>query len=280
MRGDGLPLRKIAALIAYDGTDFCGFQVQRQQPTVQGALEDALTGLTGTFCRVAGAGRTDTGVHARGQVVSVQVPWKHPLNALQRAWNHHLPNSIVIRRVVAAPPEFHPRFSATDRTYRYTVWVPGEGERQNRKFPLLDRFAWVLSQRPDVSAMNRAAVQLLGSHDFATFGQAPQGENTVRHISLLQWQKVEETLPALEPAPFERLVLTVTANGFLRRMMRNLVGSLLAVGTGAWQSGDLTVAWLAKDRSRSAPPAPANGLVLERVRYADFPNLFIENEPP
>lgn len=267
-------LRQVAGLVAYDGTDFCGFQVQQQQPTVQGALEEALVQVTGSFCRITAAGRTDTGVHARGQVIAVNVPWQHSLLALRQAWNHYLPASIVVRCLAEAPAGFHPRFSATKRTYRYTLWVPQTDGNGDRRFPLLDRFALVLPRQPDVDAMNRAAGLLTGTHDFATFGQAPQGDNTIRRVDLLFWERVDETLPRLDPFPLGRLVLTITANAFLRRMVRNLVGSLLAVGWGEWQPEDMTVALLAKDRSRSGPPVPPNGLVLEQVQYADFADLF------
>lgn len=267
-------MRRVAALIAYDGTDFCGFQVQRQAPTVQGALEEALTDLTGAFCRVSAAGRTDTGVHARGQVITVEPPWKHSLSALRQAWNQRLPASILVRCLTEAPPGFHPRFSAAQRTYRYTMWTPPAGRGGERRFPLSDRFAFVLPTRPDLEAMNGAARLLIGTHDFATFGQPPQGDNTVRRIGAFFGQWVEESLPMLDPLPVERLVLTITANAFLRRMARNLAASLLAVGLGEWQADDLAAALIAKDRSRSAPPLPPNGLVLERVQYAEFTDLF------
>ena len=265
---------RVAGLIAYDGTDFCGFQVQKEAPTVQGALEEALEDLTGAQSRVSGAGRTDTGVHARGQVITVEVPWRHSLEGLRQAWNQRLPASILVRCLTEAPQGFHPRFSAAERTYRYTTWAPTCEGVGAKRFPLIDRFALVLPKRPDLEAMNDAARLLMGTHDFATFGQAPQGENTVRRIVSLFWERVEESLPALDPYPSERLVMTVTANAFLRRMARNVAGSLLAVGLGTWQTEELAAALSAKDRSRSAPPLPPSGLVLERVQYAEHPELF------
>lgn len=267
-------MRRVAGLIAYDGTDFHGFQVQRQAPTVQGALEEALADLTGASCRLSGAGRTDTGVHARGQVIAVELDWKHSLSALREAWNQRLPASILIQRLSEAPQGFHPRFSAAERTYRYTMWTPAADCQGARRFPLLDRFALVLPRRPELEAMNKAAGSLIGTHDFATFGQAPQGENTVRRIASLYAEWVKESLPALEPFALDRLVLTITANAFLRRMARNLAASLLAIGLGEWQAEDLAAALRAKDRSRSAPPLPPNGLVLERVQYMEFNDLF------
>lgn len=271
-------MRRVAGLIAYDGTEFRGFQVQRETSTVQGALEEALADLTGLSCRVNGAGRTDTGVHARGQVITTELPWKHSLDALRRAWNWRLPRAILVRSLVEAPAGFHPRFSAAKRTYRYTMWAPVAGRVDERRFPLLDRFALVLSRRPDMEAMNGAAGLLIGTRDFATFGQAPQGDNTVRQVRSLFWERVEESLPTLGPWPFERIVLTITANAFLRRMVRNVAGSLLAVGLGEWQAEELGAALIAQDRSRSAPPLPPNGLVLEQVQYAEYADLFSANQ--
>lgn len=267
-------MQKVAALIAYDGAEFRGFQLQKEGPTVQGALEAALADLLGAPCRVVAAGRTDTGVHARGQVVTVELTWKHPLEALRQAWNRRLPPSVLVRRVAVAPPGFHPRFSAAVRTYRYTLWAPtGENPGHNR-FPLLDRFGLVLTRRPDLEAMNGAAALLVGTHDFATFGRAPQGDNTVRRIETLLWERAGDPLPALESCTFERIVMTISANAFLRRMARCLAGSLLAVGLGKWQREELAAALVAKDRSRSAPPLPPNGLVLERVAYSEHRELF------
>jgi tRNA pseudouridine38-40 synthase len=119
----------------------------------------------------------------------------------------------------------------------------------------------------DIAAMQAAAVGLVGSHDFATFGQPPQGEGTVRNVYTAEWQAVTEDLPPLGDYPGRRLVFTITANAFLRQMVRSIVGSLLAVGRGEWSIADLQEALTACDRNRSAPPAPPQGLVLEKVTY-------------
>ncbi|HRJ42239.1 MAG: tRNA pseudouridine(38-40) synthase TruA [Caldilineaceae bacterium] len=271
------PERSVCALVAYDGTDFSGFQVQANAPhTIQGALEEGLGKLTGQANRVHGSGRTDAGVHAHGQVIAVTVEWKHSLFALCQAWNRFLPEAIVIRKIVEAPSGFHPRFSATLRTYRYTVYHPAGDALENvQRFPLLARFAWVEKQRLDVEEMNRAARLLIGEHDFATFGLPTQGDSTVRRIEELKWT-AEDGVVRLDMPHLQRLILTVTANGFLRRMARNLTGTLLAVGRGQWQMEDVASALAAQDRSRSAPPVVPNGLVLERVTYSDYPHLFLE----
>lgn len=248
----------VAALVAYDGTDFMGFQVQPGVPTIQGALEHALGTFTTLHGRVAGAGRTDTGVHARGQVISATVRWRHDLAALQRAWNAHLPDAISIDAVQPAPEGFHPRFSARSRTYRYTA-VTWEGVGQPPlRAPLEQRFAHFEPRRLNLEAMSEAASSLVGRQDFATFGQPPQGENSVRSITRAEWQHEAGS----------RVVFVITADAFLKHMVRRLVGSLLEVGRGRWSVAGFAAALHACDTSRSAPPAVPNGLVLESVEYA------------
>ena len=273
----------VCGLVAYDGTDYHGFQLQSAVPTIQGALEAALARVTGAPVRVTGSGRTDSGVHARGQVIAMQAPWRHSVQSLQRALNAHLPATVAVRCLQVAPVGFHPRFSALSRTYRYTVYdratldgVTFADEAAPRQSPLTDRFALYTPHVLDLQAMQVAMRHLLGEHDFATFGQPPQGENTVRRLLQAEWQLVETTLPLLSRYPGRCLVFTVCANAFLRQMVRNLVGVSLAVGRGEWCETDVQQALTACDRSRCAPPAPANGLVLESVRYADDLNLWTE----
>jgi tRNA pseudouridine38-40 synthase len=221
---------------------------------------------------VTGAGRTDTGVHASGQVIATQVTWRHTVEDLQRAWNAHLPRSLAIRRLQVAPAGFHPRFSAVERAYRYTVVEANEqSPAAPRHSPLTDRYALYVAQPLDLAAMNEAAQGLLGEHDFATFGKAPVGDNTVRTVYEAVWQVAEAGLLPLSHYPGRRLVFTIRANAFLYQMVRNLVGTLLAVGCGRWTPEEVQRALVACNRSRSAPPAPPHGLNLERIRYpAEF----------
>lgn len=261
------PLLNVCGVVAYDGTDYHGFQVQAGVPTIQGALEDALARFCKPVSRVVGAGRTDTGVHASGQVVVVQLPWRHPLEQLQNAWNVRLPPAITVRRLTLAPTGFHPRFSATQRTYRYTV-IESDHATLGRS-PLTARFALTVQQPVAVDHMQAAAAMMVGEHDFATFGQPTKGESTVRRVFAAEWQVVTDSLVSLDETPMRRLVLTITANGFLRNMVRCLVGTFLAVGRGEWSLEDVADALAAQARSRSAPPAPPNGLILEQVVYPD-----------
>ncbi len=260
----------VAARIAYDGTEFHGFQIQRVESTVQAALEEALYSCCGKRVRVFGSGRTDAGVHASGQVVAVEVPWSHSVESLQRAWNAYLPRSISVRDLVEAPREFHPRFSAESRTYRYNLYDWGIDRDRSvgpKVSPLTDRFSLYVPCALDLNAMQAAADRFVGRHDFATFGQPPQGENTVRTICRAQWQVVKTDLPQFGDYPGRHLVFTVTADAFLRQMVRNLVGTLLVVGKQSQSPDYINELLAACDRGRCAPPAAPQGLVLECVTY-------------
>ncbi len=255
--------------VAYDGTDYHGFQYQVGVPTIQADLEAALDRFSSRVGRVAGAGRTDAGVHACGQVISVTVRWAHGLGDLQRAWNAHLPQSIAVRGVQPAPDGFHPRFSAVSRTYRYTVQhhpCPDRWKEPDRS-PLTDRYALFETRPLDLTQMRAAAELLVGTFDFATFGRPPQGESTVRTVERAEWRVAEEGMP--HRGLGRRLEFTITANAFLRQMVRCLVGSLIAVGRGEWSVTEFQTALAACDRARSAPPAPPQGLELEYVTYPD-----------
>lgn len=278
----GISTIHICGIVAYDGTDYHGFQVQRGVATIQGTLEAALSSVATLDGRVVGAGRTDTGVHATGQVIALRIVWRHSVEALQRAWNAHLPPTIVVRNLQLAPLGFHPRFSATCRTYRYTI-VQAERNSSSAahaalqtRSPLTDRFALYETKPLDLGSLCRASAYLIGEHDFATFGQPPQGENTVRRVFQADWQLVKSDLPALNRYPGEQIVFTVTANAFLRQMVRNLVGTLLEVGRGHWTPEDVQAALAARHRSRCASPAPPQGLVLEVVEYPTHLSLLLK----
>ena len=171
--------------MAYDGTNFHGFQYQPNLPTIQGCLENAIANISAKHTRIVGSGRTDAGVHARGQVFSANIEWRHDIAALQRAINASLPSSIVVSQLQSAPEQFHPRFSAIDRTYCY--YVQYEPNNLSPRSPLTDRFAYYENRQLSIESMNEAADTLIGTHDFATFGQPPQGENTVRQLISAKW---------------------------------------------------------------------------------------------
>lgn len=244
-------MRRYRATVAYDGTRYCGFQRQvSSQPTIQSELEQALGRVAGSEVLVTGAGRTDSGVHARGQIISFNLDWLHGEQALLRAINANLPADIALHAVLEAPPDFHPRFDARRRAYQYYIY-----NRPTRS-PLHRLYSWHVHRPLDLQAMNAAATHLTGVHDFATFGQPPQGNSTVREIFRARWR-----------GDGECLVFEVEGNAFLYRMVRSIVGSLRAVGHGEWSVDDFVAAFMATDRSRAAPTAPPHGLVLVSVYF-------------
>ena len=246
------PEHRYRTLVEYDGTDFLGYQIQAQGRTVQGEIEKALKQVTQLDVRIDGAGRTDAGVHATGQVVAFNATWKHSLEDLQRALNATLPPDIVVSDIKAVDKAFHPRFDALSRSYRYMII--------NQPWPnVLDRrYAYHVKNELRVEAMYQASQFLLGDHNFASFGKPPQGENTVRQVMQADWF-VEGN----------RLIFEITANAFLYRMVRTIVGTLLQVGTGQLVPDDIKDIMDARDLTRSAPPAPAHGLCLVRVTYPE-----------
>jgi tRNA pseudouridine38-40 synthase len=246
------------ARVEYDGTDFQGFQFQARGRTVQGELEKAIESITQTQVRILGAGRTDAGVHANGQVIAFDVSWRHPAESLHRALNAVLPRDIAVGDLTTTYPTFHPRFDAKWRRYRYTIL------NQPIRSPLWARIAHHVAERIDVETMGEASQRLVGSHDFAAFGKPTQGESTVRHIMQAEWF-VEH------PRDLEGklLIFEITANAFLYRMVRNIVGTLLRVGRGEFPHGEVSALLEARDRSASGPPVPPCGLCLIKVAYSD-----------
>ncbi len=239
------------ATIEYDGTDFLGYQIQAEGRTVQGEIERCLKRVTQTSVRIDGAGRTDAGVHAIGQVIAFNVTWRHTLKDLHRAFNATLPHDIIISDLRITDPAFHPRFKALSRTYQYHVI--------NQRWPsvLQRRYTYHVQKELDVTAMNEASRLLLGSHNFASFGKPPQGHNTVRNVIEAGWSATSDT----------QLTFSITANAFLYRMVRTIVGTLIQVGLGRLAVSDVKDILDAQDLTRSAPPAPAHGLCLVSVAY-------------
>ena len=248
-------MQRFRALIAYDGTHYFGFQRQRVgQVTIQSTLEDALSALADAPVTITGAGRTDSGVHALGQVISFDLAWRHGEEALRRALNVNLPADIVVKQVEITPPDFHPRGDARRRAYRYQIF------NHPVRSPIHHRYSWHVSQPLDVSRMNAAAAILLGSHDFATFGLPPQGTNTVREIYRSQW----DTKPTQYGIMHE---YRIEATAFLQHMVRRIVSSLIAVGQGTLTIAQFSGALTSGEMLDGVTLAPPHGLVLEAVRY-------------
>jgi tRNA pseudouridine38-40 synthase len=245
-----IAMHRYRAIIEYDGTDFLGYQYQKTGRTVQGEIEKSLKKVAQTEKRILGAGRTDAGVHATGQVIAFDAQWKHTLADLQRALNATLAEDIAIRDLKIVDKDFHPRFDALSRSYCYTIIS------QPWPSALQRRYVHHVRESLDVAVMNEASHYLVGSHDFASFGKPPQGNNTIRQVLQAEWTGKEG-----------RITFTVTANAFLYRMVRRLVGTLIKVGLGQLGPYDVKEILVARDLSYSAELAPACGLCLVKVTY-------------
>ena len=250
-------MRRYAAILAYDGTDYQGFQRQPEPtPTIQAAVEKAISRVTAQPTRIVAAGRTDTGVHASGQVIAFDVEWKHGNDELLRAINSQLAADIALREIWRQE-RFHPRFDALWRQYAYRIATPAT------RHPLLTRHVWqLIGESLDLERMNAAAAICLGEHDFAAFGRSPQegSANTMRQIYLSRWET--------ESGVFGKtLRYRIRGTAFLYHMVRRLVGVMAQVGQGLISPGEFEAILRSRDIARAKLLAPAKGLILEAVGY-------------
>lgn len=240
------------ATCAYVGTTLEGWQAQASKRSVQDHIEKCLTKIFGRLIRIHGSGRTDSGVHARAQVFHFDADWKHGAEKLQRAIATGIPPAIQVTALRRAKPGFHARFDATGKRYVYFI-------QRGRADPFDDPFCWSLAHRPlDVEAMRATAKLLLGEHDFRAFSAygGVERENTVRTLRRL------EVL-----GRGNRLRIVAEADGFLYKMVRSLVGALVAVGTGKLTTAQVVALLDGKKRVHLVETAPAKGLFLWRVEY-------------
>lgn len=249
--------------LAYDGTDFAGWQRQVAHRTVQAELEAALAPIEGGPVDVAAAGRTDAGVHAAGQVASTRLTAAIAPDTLRRALNASLPPDIRVLEVDAMPEGWHARFHARAKTYRYWIW---NGRVAS---PFARRYAWHVPQPLDVASMAAAAPAAVGHHDFAAFkGQGSQARTTARTV--MASSLTEQPVPPAwgDAAPGTRLLCyEVTGAGFLRYMVRGLAGTLVAIGRGRLDRDALGRIIASGNRALAGPTAPPEGLTLWQVTY-------------
>ena len=240
--------------VEYDGGPYCGFQAQANLPTIQASIEAAILAFTGENIRIQAAGRTDTGVHALGQVIHVDLSRDWPAEVVMKATNAHLvPQPIAVIDAQVADAEFSARFSALGRRYLYRVL--------NRPGPAaLDRgHVWHIRQPIDLEPMNEAAGFLIGLHDFTTFRDAAcQSKSPVKTLDVARVSRVDN-----------EVLFEFEARSFLHRQVRSMVGSLVQVGLRRWKPADLRKALEACDRSACGPVAPADGLYLVSVDYPE-----------
>lgn len=244
--------RNLRLTLEYDGTGFHGWQRQKNAPTIQETVETALARLTGETVRVTGSGRTDAGVHAQGQVANFHTTSTLPLSAFVNGLNALLPRDVAVLDVQEVPRDFHARKSARAKTYRYCIL-----NRPNRS-PLHQRFAWWIAQPLDLESMQQAAAALVGEHDFTAFqASGSRIKSPIRRVLATGWAGPED----------KRLIFTITATGFLRGMVRSLVGTMVEIGRGRRPPQDLAELLKTGERRRAGPTAPPQGLLLVEVLY-------------
>ena len=272
-------MRNFKLTVAYDGTNYFGWQAQADKVTVQETLEAAIEQITGEKVRLHASGRTDTGVHALGQVASFHSDTKLEPAVLQKALNAVLPDDIAVLDVCEVPADFHPRYSAKRKHYRYLIY---NGQVRD---VFLRHYAWHYKKgRLDAEAMHRAAQPLLGKHDFTSFessgakrktsvrtvfslevrrGRAGEGERSV-----VRWSTASSRFPLVRLTnPDDWIILDIVADGFLYNMVRSILGTLVEVGRGAQPESWPGEVLLAADRRRAGPTAPPQGLFLVEVQY-------------
>ena len=255
-------MRTIKLTLAYDGTDYVGWQRQARGRSVQGELERALEEIEGRRVTVTGAGRTDAGVHALGQVASVQLAHGIEMPDLFRALNAKLPPDVRLLAAEAVAGGFHARYAARCKTYRYNLAFGAVAS------PFTRRYAWHFRESLDFDAMRAAAARLHGRHDFAAF-QAVGTEvaSTVRTIHSVAVESGSAELGTPLPAVAPPVIIEVVGDGFLRHMVRIIVGTLVAVGAGRVPAAGLGAIVASRARERAGPTAPPHGLFLVAVDY-------------
>lgn len=252
-----LPARKIQrwkCICAYDGTDFAGWQSQAKSNAIQDIIEKRLAQIFHQPVRIHGSGRTDSGVHARGQVFHFDAEWRHGVDKLLAAFRVGLPETIQVKSVHAVAADFHARFQAKAKRYEYYLQL-GDAD------PFTRKYCWSVFRPLDFAAMQAAAAVLRGKHDFRAFtalnGQGESQENTVRHLRRLDLVRRGR-----------KVTITAEAEGFLYKMMRSLVGLLVSVGEGKITVADVRAILASKERTARVLTAPPQGLFLVKVFYS------------
>lgn len=256
--------KRIKLQIAYDGTNYCGWQVQKNGLSIQQVLEEALHKVTGEKIRVAGASRTDAGVHALGNVAVFDTEARMPGDKYSYALNTYLPDDISCVGSMEVSPQFHPRFTSTVKTYTYDIL--------NRRFPDPTRrlYSYLCWRELDLERMREALPYLVGEHDFASFqasGTSAVKETTVRTIYKAHLTETDDMIR-----------LTIQGNGFLYHMVRIIAGTLIDIGKGFLQPEDMQRIIEAKSRPQAGPTAPACGLTLAEIRYPEWEPDFLEKK--
>ena len=255
---------RLKAIIAYDGTSYCGWQIQKGQPTIQSAIQDGLEQICKKQVDLVGAGRTDSGVHASGQVAHFD--WNHPLppDKLVLALTTLLPGDVRVLSLEPADPDFHARFDAKSKIYLYRI------NRSRTADPFTSRFSHLFPGSLDLALLSQCAIRIKGDHDFSGFQATGTDVITTRRtvfgVDILTPTSAFPFLETLQPG---LLYVRIHATGFLRKMVRLLVGTMLEIGSGKRPLDHLSQALERGNRSLTGIPAPARGLFLEKVIYSE-----------
>jgi tRNA pseudouridine38-40 synthase len=245
-------MRTIKLTIEYDGTHYLGWQVQPKGSTLQGVLEEKLSSLTGEKIDLLGSGRTDAGVHALGQVAHFKTKSQLDVQTIQRALNSLLPSDIVIQKVEEVDEVFHARKQSKSKTYEYRIL------NRNVRSAFHRGYAWHIPQTLNIREMKKAARSLMGEHDFSSFQSVGSPKRTaVRKVTRAHWKRSRDGF----------LIFEIEANGFLKQMVRAIVGTLVEVGKRKITSEQFQEILDSRDRKKAGPTAPAHGLFLKEVKY-------------
>ena len=244
-------MRNIRLLIEYDGTNYQGWQVQPKGPTIQGMIEEKLTLITGEVIHLIGSGRTDSGVHAFGQVANFKTKSKLDVHSIQKALNSLLPPDIVIQKAEEVEEDFHARKQSKSKVYEYRIL------NRALRSTFYRMYAWHIPKKLNLREMEEATKWLIGEHDFSSFRSVGSPTRTaIRRVIRAEWKRGRDGLLRFE----------IEANGFLKQMVRALVGTLVEVGKGKIDSEEFRKILDSRDRKKAGPTAPAHGLFLKEVK--------------
>lgn len=255
-------MRKIKLSLEYDGTAYHGWQVQKEGITIQGILEETILKITGAQSRVVGASRTDAGVHAFGQVAAFRTESRLDPQTIKRALNAVLPGDIRVLDASEADGSFNPRDDAVKKSYFYII------ANQRISSAFLYRYSWLVQQQLELKSMKDAAQVLIGRHNFSSFmGTGSDIKNPVREIYILNIERLEKIDFMTAELKGNFIKIGIEADGFLRHMVRNIVGTLIEIGRGRVPGDRMKEILESRDRRLAGPTAPPNGLFLERIVY-------------
>lgn len=244
-------MRRLKFLVAYDGTDYHGFARQPNAITVQQVMEDAIYNLTKQRVEVIGSGRTDTGVHAKGQCCIIDIETSIPTERFGKALNGRLPSNIVIREVEDVSMDFHPRYAVKKKTYRYQILTSKQND------PFVSNYVYFYPYELNIYLMREAAQHIMGTHDFKCFCSAGGGaKTTVRTVYSIELKQIEDMIQ-----------IDICGNGFLYNMVRIIVGTLIQVGIGKITPNKMEEIIKSTDRNLAGPTAPPTGLTMLDIKY-------------